>query len=84
MAINPFGDEPVEKPVNPFGEVDETPLPEDAANRLEHSARKIRLLRAQIGAEGLSPSGTRELLEELARAIEHAARGLRAIHEQQK
>jgi hypothetical protein len=84
MAKNPFGDDPIEKPINPFGEEDDTPPVEDAANRLEHSARKIRLLRAQIGAEGLSPSGSRELLDEIARALEHAARGLNALQDEQQ
>lgn len=80
---NPFGDdEPViRRPVNPFGEEERTEDPGDTAVRIEHAARKIRGLRSQMGAEGLTLSATRELIDELASALDSAARALRAIAE---
>jgi len=80
---NPFGDDAptVERPTNPFGEEERTEDPVDAAQRIEHAARKIRGLRSQMGAEGLTLSATRELIDELASALDSAARALRAIGE---
>ncbi|MFW6079495.1 MAG: hypothetical protein ACODAE_07740 [Gemmatimonadota bacterium] len=77
---NPFGDEPVNRRErrDPFGEA--PPAVEgavDAANRIEQAARKIRGLRSRLGAEGLTPAATRELIDEIAAAFDAAARGLR-------
>jgi len=80
---NPFGDEP-DRPtqrVNPFGETSPTQTPAEAATRIEHAARRIRGLRSQLGSEGLTLSGTRELIDEVASALESAARALRGLEE---
>jgi flagellin-like hook-associated protein FlgL len=75
MPTNPFDDAPVSRPkVNPFGE---DAAEGDAAARIEHAARKIRSLRAQLGAEGLTLAATRELIDELSAALDAAARALR-------
>lgn len=80
MARNPFGDDAAPpRRQNPFGDEDETSDAEEAASRLEHAARKIRGLRGQLGAEGLTLSATRELIEELHAALDAAARGLRSL-----
>ena len=50
--------------------------PTDPVRRLRSAAVKIRSLRSQIGAEGLSPAGARSLLEELTAALEACAAGL--------
>ncbi len=79
---NPFGDEPIapRKRVNPFGEEERpTESPENAATRIEHAARRLRGLRSQLGSEGLTPSATRELIDELSTALDAAARALRDI-----
>lgn len=80
MSRNPFGDDEPIRPrrVNPFGEEPETQSPEAAAGRIEQAARRVRSLRAQLGAEGLTPSATRELIDELASALEATASALRA------
>ncbi len=80
MAKNPFGNEaqpPTRRP-SPFGEESQVNTVEEAAARIEHAARKVRSLRSQLGAEGLTLAATRELIEELGAALDAAARGLRA------
>jgi len=81
MRKNPFGDDTgPTRPVNPFGEEpEETVTPAEAAGRIEQSARKIRALRSQLGAEGMSPQAMRELIGEIATGFEAAARALRSI-----
>ncbi len=79
MAENPFGDMSSPKRVNPFGADDPGRSPEEAANRMEHAARKIRALRSQVGAEGLTIPATRELIDEMAAGLEAAANALRAL-----
>jgi flagellin-like hook-associated protein FlgL len=76
---NPFGDdEPVgSERVNPF--VDDEGAHLDALGRIEHAARKIRRLRTQLGAEGLTLSATRELIDELAAALDATAKMLREV-----
>jgi flagellin-like hook-associated protein FlgL len=73
---NPFGDD-VSGPArrNPFASDEGSDL--DAITRIEHAARKIRGLRTQLGAEGLTLSATRELIDELSAALDAAARALR-------
>lgn len=80
-GFNPFGEEPTPAPrrVNPFGEEEPTESPTAAAQKIEQAARKIRGLRSQLGAEGLTLSATRELIDELAGALDAAARALREI-----
>jgi hypothetical protein len=84
MAKNPFGDDATDGRINPFGEEEAREPVLDAANRIEQAARKIRLLRSQIGAEGLSPLGTRELLDQFGKALDAASRALRTIDDVQK
>lgn len=80
MAENPFGgDYPRSKRVNPFGPAEENRSPDEAANRMEHAARKIRALRAQVGAEGMTIPATRELIDEVAAALEAGADALRGL-----
>ncbi|HWV56556.1 MAG TPA: hypothetical protein VNZ57_03715 [Longimicrobiales bacterium] len=82
MPKNPFGDDftPGRRPVNPFGDEVEAPGG-DPVIRIEHASRRIRALRSQLGAEGLSPSATRELLDEIAVALESIARAFRQAGE---
>jgi hypothetical protein len=78
---NPFDDEAARpRRVNPFG--DEEPdsmAPTQAADALEHSAARIRRLKQQIGADGLSLSATRELIDHLSTALDAAAAALRRM-----
>ena len=82
MPKNPFGDD-TEGPrkANPFGPDDSAMSPADAAIRIEQAARKIRGLRMQLGAEGLTLPATRELIDEVASALEASARALRRVQE---
>lgn len=48
----------------------------DPVGHIRESAIRLRRVRAQIGSEGLSPAGTRALLDEVIRALEAAAEGL--------
>jgi len=76
MSANPFGEEHQgPKRSNPFGD-DGGDL--DPIERLEHAARKIRTLRTQLGAEGLTLAATRVLIDEVSAALDAAAKGLRA------
>jgi hypothetical protein len=64
-----FGDleNEVDRPKDPFGgeEADTT-----APARVRASLVRLRRLRAQTGAEGLTPAGTRTLLDELVNSLE--------------
>jgi hypothetical protein len=76
---NPFGDDEPAGPkrASPFADDDaESP---DPAVRIEHAARKIRLLRTQLGAEGLTLSATRTMIDEVTAALEAAARAIRTL-----
>lgn len=75
MAVNPFGDdvEPRSQRSNPFGD-DEGDL--DPVERIAHASRKIRSLRTQLGAEGLTLSATRILIDELSISLDAMARAL--------
>lgn len=81
MKENPFGDD-ADSPsrTNPFGD-DEAPTadPGEAADRIEYAAKKIRYLRSQLGSDGLSVPATRELIDQLSRALDTAARALRGL-----
>lgn len=75
MAKNPFGDDvSLPQRVNPF---DSSDAPLDPAARIEHAARKIRMLKSRLGAEGLTLSATRELIDELSGALDAMARAIR-------
>jgi hypothetical protein len=77
MPHNPFGDDAgAPQRVNPFGD-DDAEAGVDAAARLEHAAGKIRRLRSQLGAEGLTPGAMRELMDALASGFEAAAQAVR-------
>ena len=80
MPRNPFGDD-LNSPrrANPFGAEDDHASPAEAANRIESAARKIRTLRSQISAEGLTLPATRELIDQVASALESAAAALRGL-----
>ncbi len=81
MTRNPFDDEePAPGPIHPFGEDEQPPLePGEAAATIEYSAARIRRLKHQVGAEGLSLSATRELIDQLTRALDAAAGALRSL-----
>jgi flagellin-like hook-associated protein FlgL len=77
---NPFGDDlPKKEKINPFGEVEDDGGVAGAADRIEHAARKIRLLRLQIGAEGMTLSATRDLIDELTASLDAMTRALRQL-----
>jgi hypothetical protein len=73
MGKNPFGDDRGGPPkANPFGESEADISVAEAATRVEHAARKIRNLRSQLPA-------TRELIDEIAKALEASASALRQL-----
>jgi hypothetical protein len=55
--------------------------PADPEQKLRSSAVKIRSLRSQVGHEGLTPSATRTLIDELASALETVADALGSTNE---
>jgi hypothetical protein len=77
MTTNPFGDDEMPGPrrANPFSD-DGGDL--NPVERIEHAARKIRTLRTQLGAEGLTLAATRVLIDELSAAFDSAAKALRS------
>lgn len=48
----------------------------DPARRIRSAATKIRSLRGQVGHDGLTPSATRTLIDELTGALEEIAGAL--------
>jgi hypothetical protein len=50
--------------------------PPDPASRVRAAVTKIRGLRAQVGHDGLTPSATRTLIDELTLALEEVATAL--------
>jgi hypothetical protein len=50
--------------------------PADPASRIRNAAIRIRALRSQVGHEGLTPSATRTLIDELTMALEEVASAL--------
>jgi hypothetical protein len=74
---NPFGDDlPDPKPRNPFADPDAVP-DDDPASTIEHASARIRRLRGQVGADGLTPSALRDLLDQVTTALDAAARAVR-------
>ncbi len=63
-ALNPFSDE--------AGEASGL----DPVRRLRSGAARIRGLKAQVGHDGLTPSATRTLIDELTAALEAVASAL--------
>ena len=76
---NPFGDDIRRTRINPFGEEEETGTTEDAIRRIEHAARTVRRLKGQLGAEGLTLSATREMIDELSKALDSTATALKNL-----
>lgn len=80
MKGSPFGEPLDPKPrVNPFGEDASSGTLEEAATRMDQAARKIRLLKNQLGAEGLTLHATRDLIDEISAGLDAGARALREI-----
>ena len=81
MSKNPFGEEQpfVPQRINPFAGAEDTGTMEDSLGRIEHAARTVRRLKSQLGAEGLTLSATRELIDEVSAALEATARALREL-----
>lgn len=81
MGRNPFGeeDEGANRPANPFAEEPRARTPAEAAATIEHAAARIRRLKQQVGSEGLTLSGTRELIDQLSTALDAAAGALRGM-----
>lgn len=80
MKNNPFSDSIDPKPrVNPFGEDASAGTLEEAATRMDQAARKIRLLKNQLGAEGLTIQATRDLIDEMSAGLDAGARALREL-----
>ena len=80
MANNPFDDETfAPKRVNPFGDEEEAKSAEESVRRIEHAARAVRRLKTQLGAEGLTLSATRELIDEVSHALDSTASALRDL-----
>ncbi|MEX1184247.1 MAG: hypothetical protein WEF86_13525 [Gemmatimonadota bacterium] len=75
---NPFGDREKFTPerVNPFGDEHDAPTTEESIRRIQHAARTIRRLKSQLGGEGLTIAATRELIDELSRALDATAQAL--------
>lgn len=79
-AKNPFGDETFSpQRLNPFGDDAAPGSTEESINRIEHAARAVRRLKQQLGAEGLTLSATRELIDEVSQALDASARALREL-----
>jgi hypothetical protein len=74
---NPFGDDvSIPAPHNPFADDDDALG--DPASTIEHASARIRRLKGQVGSDGLTPSATRDLIDQLAHALDAAARAIRA------
>jgi len=73
-----FGDEAAagESPTSPFGD---TPVGTGPDSRLRAAVTRLRLLRSLAGADGLTPSATRSLLDEVVAALEAIEDALLAI-----
>jgi len=81
-AKNPFGDNDfgIEK-ANPFGDDGEDGSFGGRVRRIEHASRMVRRLKTQLGAEGLTLSATRELIDELSKALDATAQALKDLEE---
>lgn len=65
---------PDDGPASPFGE--DTEGGGGPESRLRNAIVRLRHVRAQAGSDGLTPSATRSLLDELVRALEAVADSL--------
>jgi len=50
--------------------------PADPAERIRSATTRIRSLQGQVGHDGLTPSASRTLIDELTKALEEVARAL--------
>lgn len=50
--------------------------PSDPAVRIRNAATRIRSLRSQVGHDGLTPSASRTLIDELTAALDEVAAAL--------
>ena len=80
MPENPFGSDSAggRRKINPFGDNDASESRSAAITRVEQAAVKIRGLRSQLGAEGLTAPATRIMIDEVTTALDAIARALRA------
>jgi hypothetical protein len=60
---------------DPFGDL----APPDPAQRIRNGATRIRSLRSQVGHDGLTPSATRTLIDELTSVLEEVASALEEV-----
>lgn len=80
MTDNPFGEPyPGKQRVNPFGDDAAIGSVQEAATRMDQAGRKIRQLKTQLGAEGLTLQATRDLIDEISAALDAGARALREL-----
>lgn len=78
MPDDLFGGSGAPRKKNPFGDDEPAEGPSgDEAATIEYAAARIRRLKSQVGAEGLTLSGTRELMDHIASALDAAARAIR-------
>ncbi|MEX1257099.1 MAG: hypothetical protein WEG36_05720 [Gemmatimonadota bacterium] len=72
-----FGDaaRPDEPGASPFGE--DSPG-KDPISRIRTAVVRLRRVRSQVSAEGLTPAATRTVLDEIVQALEAVAEGLGA------
>lgn len=66
---------------SPFGDAESGA---DPRSRLRASIVRLRLVRGQSGSDGLTPSATRSLLDELLRALEAIEEALPAADQGKK
>lgn len=64
---------PDEPEPSPFGD---DSLGKDPASRIHTAVVRLRRVRSQVSAEGLTPAATRTVLDELVQALEAVADGL--------
>lgn len=79
MSRSPFDEPFTSGRVNPFDDEEQPVTTEESIRRIEHAGRTVRRLKQQLGAEGLTLSATREMIDELSRALDATARALRDL-----
>lgn len=79
---NPFGDDTAPPArVNPFADAADGSSVDESIRRIEHAAGAVRRLKTRLGAEGLTISATRELIDEISGAMDAMARALKDLSE---
>ncbi|MEX0856453.1 MAG: hypothetical protein WD056_02680 [Gemmatimonadota bacterium] len=74
-----FGDDVAREDVR-VSALGDTPFGVDPSSRVRASVVRLRRVRSQVGAEGLTPAATRTLLDEVIQALEAVEEGLAAAH----